>query len=329
MHFATSSVDTIATNTGAMPDPASLQFMPVFATTSRTDAGLNAPAAVTAKQTQPITTQPQVGLPALSGPGPFNPAAALSPKVVKRVLELEFVEMSELRADIWTEDLAGSEVGAPARRAPSKPPVTDIKVWLECFARMASLLVTRFPEKGPEMWAYQTTILKAANNYEGGNWVAYDRQYRRDMLARQDLNWSIPNTRLYNEAFTGRAKIIPRCPHCLSEDHTRTNCPHSPNPVLVGWLPDPHQVPPFTTQVHYSLAASQAQREVCRNFNENRCRFTRCQFQHVCLNCWGPHPAISCPRRAGPPGAGQSARGHYSGRGRAGQVHPYVLPQRY
>ena len=45
------------------------------------------------------------------------------------------------------------------------------KVWLECYARMAALLITRFPLKGPKLWAYQTTILSAAHNYEGSNWV--------------------------------------------------------------------------------------------------------------------------------------------------------------
>ena len=157
---------------------------------------------------------------ALGGPGPYNPAASLPPKVVKKILDLEFVKMSELKADRWVEDPSASEAGLVARRQTGKPPVVDIKMWLECYARMAALLVTRFPEKGPELWAYQTTILRAAHNYEGATWVAYDRQYRRDMLAKKDLNWSTPNTRLYNEAFTGRAKIIPRCPHCLCEDHT-------------------------------------------------------------------------------------------------------------
>ena len=193
---------------------------------------------------------------------------------------------------------------------------------------MAALLVTRFPDKGPELWAYQTTILKAAHNYEGGNWVAYDQQYRRDMLARKDLNWSTPNTRLYNEAFTGRAKIIPRCPHCLSEDHVAASCPHSPNPLLVGWVPDPRSHAP---QGHYSMAAPQGtstQREVCRNFNDNRCRFARCRFQHVCQDCGGPHPAGFCPRRAGPTGVGQPSRGRPPSRFRAGQSHPDAPLQR-
>ena len=93
----------------------------------------------------------------LHSPGPFNPAASLSPKTVKKVLNLEFVEMAELRGDMWVEDPPAGEGGQVSRRGPPKPPVTDIKLWLECYARMASLLVTRFPKKGPELWAYMTT----------------------------------------------------------------------------------------------------------------------------------------------------------------------------
>ena len=46
--------------------------------------------------------------------------------------------------------------------------------------------------------------------------MAYGRLYRREALARKDLNWSVVNSRLYSEAFTGRAKVIPRCRYCLS-----------------------------------------------------------------------------------------------------------------
>ena len=74
-------------------------------------------------------------------------------------------------------------------------------------------MTSRFPEKAAELWAYQTTILHAAHAYEGANWVAYDRLYRREMLAKKDLNWSVPNARLYSEAFTGRAKRHLPCPH--------------------------------------------------------------------------------------------------------------------
>ena len=114
--------------------------------------------------------------------------------------------------------------------------MTNIRSCLECYGRMAAVLATRFPEKAAELWAYQTTILHAAHAYEGSNWVAYDRLYRQEMLAKKDLNWSVPNPRLYSEAFTGRAKRHPQCPHCLSEDHMGAGCPHNPNPPFMGWF---------------------------------------------------------------------------------------------
>ena len=80
---------------------------------------------------------------------------------------------------------------------------------------------------------YQTSILHAAH--------AYDSLYRREMLAKKDLNWSVPKQRLYSEAFTGRAKRHPQCQYCLSEDHLSEGCPHNPNPPVAGWFQAPLQ----------------------------------------------------------------------------------------
>ena len=241
------------------------------------------------------------------------------PKVVRKILDLEFVEMAELKTDIWMDDQPPTDVAQPARRPTGRPLITDIRIWLECYSRLASVLCTRFPEKAAELWAYQATITRAAHNYEGANWVAYDRQYRREMLAKKDLNWSQPNTRLYNEAFTGRAKNIPRCPHCLGEDHAAPSCPHNPNPPMVGWIPDPRQFSALQGQPK-TLTSS---REVCRNYNENRCRFARCRYLHTCQLCSGPHPMMLCPRNTAENSGGPVVRNRTSGRGRHVGVHPY------
>ena len=191
--------------------------------------------------------------------------------------------------------------------------------------RRSGDLVTRFPEKAPELWDYQTTIFKAAHAYEGSTWVAYDRQFRREMLARKDLNWLVPDARLYNEAFTGRARSIPRCPHCLSEDHTAVVCPFNPNPPIVGWLQDPR---PFVASTAApaqpqgsSLGMTTAAREVCRNFNMEKCYLTRCRFAHTCFECQGHHPATRCPQ--GPASHGRLPVGRGRGRGRQAAGHPY------
>ena len=229
------STGNVSEELGDQPDPASLPPLPMFTPTGGPPPGtsgldLLAAAAVQDPKSGSPSTDP---LRRLHAPGPYNPAAILAPKAVKKTLTLEFVEMSELRGDVWPDD---TPADTPAQRRPAKPPVITIKSWLECYSRMAAVLVSRFPEKAPELWAYQCTIMKAAHDYDGANWVAYDRLFRRDMLARKDLNWSVPNTRLYNEAFTGRARSIPRCPHCLADDHGGIACPHNPNPPVLGWL---------------------------------------------------------------------------------------------
>ena len=117
--------------------------------------------------------------------------------------------MAELLPEAWPNKNLSADPGHPHHRA-RHTPVTDILLWLECFRRLASVLCTEFPDKAVEFWAYQTSIIKAARNLEGTAWVAYDHQYCREALAKRDLNWSTCNAHLYNEAFTGRAKAIPR-----------------------------------------------------------------------------------------------------------------------
>ena len=128
---------------------------------------LTAPNGLVAKPT-PLTSEAS-----LSPPGPYNPTAVLPQRVVKKILDLEFVEMAELTTDAWQDDLSSEPPNLP-HRPTRRAPVTDISVWLECYFRMAAIIVTRFPEKAPELWAYQATILRAAQNYEGTAWVAYD-----------------------------------------------------------------------------------------------------------------------------------------------------------
>ena len=99
---------------------------------------------------------------------------------------------------------------------------------------MAAIIYTRFPEKASELWAYQATIIQAERNYEGKRWVTYDRQFHCQALAKKDLNWSITDLRLYNEAFNGRAQSIACCSLCLQDDHSAAHCPHNPHRSYLG-----------------------------------------------------------------------------------------------
>ena len=140
-----------------------LASMPTFTPTPAAHEGLGLLAA--AATASPLKALAPVAISSLSGPGPYNPSASLPAKLVKRILELEFVEMSE----ISVADADPPQV--PDRtHTPALLPVADISVWVECFSMMASILVTRFPDKAAELFAYQVSIVRAEQNYEGKRW---------------------------------------------------------------------------------------------------------------------------------------------------------------
>ena len=79
--------------------------------------------------------------------------------------------------------------------------------------------------------------------------MAYDRQFRREALARRSLDWSVPDPRLYSEAFTGRVRSIPRCAVCLLDNHLTQDCPQNPDRPWWGWPPSgsPWSGPPASS----------------------------------------------------------------------------------
>ena len=259
--------------------------MPTFSPGAGATPGLDLLAAAAGLPTWKAPPMPATML-GITSKGPYNPAASLPTRIVKRILELDFMEMAEVSYD---SDLPQS---SSRPQAPARLPVTDISVWVERFSLMAAVLVLRFPDKAPELFAYQASIIRAERNYEGKHWVIYDRQYRWEALARNDLNWSVLNSRLYNEAFTGRAKSIARCEVCLSDSHTASTCPQNPTLHLAPWAPDTVQWPGSISHRPPNLQSA-----ICRRWNEGRCKFPACKYRHECLVCWGTHRAPECPRK--------------------------------
>ena len=138
-------------------------------------------------------------------------------------------------------------------------------------------------------------------------WVAYDRQFRQEALAGKSLDWSVPNHRLYQEAFTGRACNIPMCSYCVQDDHTSKLCTKNPARMCFCWpavfpVWPAVQPPTFPTQ-----GWPQPSPELCRRFNSGRCFAARCRYTHACTECGGGHPARDCPRaRSGLPARARS-----------------------
>ena len=96
----------------------------------------------------------------------YSPTARLPRKLVSKIQNLEFIEMSELLPEAWISDAADDSVGQKSQSR-RRSPISEISVWVECFAMMAAVLAEKFPSKAPQLFIYMRRIVHAARNYRG------------------------------------------------------------------------------------------------------------------------------------------------------------------
>jgi len=157
--------------------------------------------------------------------------SSVPPKLVKRLLEKQYVEMWEMLPETWQLE---AESTCCRTKCPKRSLVTDISVWTECFATMAAVLSSAYPDKAPHFFAYLRTITKASRTFDTTAWASYDSAFRRQAANRGSLDWRLIDPALYNEAFAGRAKVIPRCRYCLGDTHASSECSNAPDGTTHG-----------------------------------------------------------------------------------------------
>ena len=258
----------------------------------------------------PHASAPSAGIVPVSGPilstspsvSSYQPSSSsagvqssLPPRIVRRIQLLEFVDMVELLPESWRlEETRDEGCCSHVRRPHSRRAlVTDIAVWVECFSMYVAVLAPLFPHHIADFMGYQRTIVRASRNYEGTAWASYDVAFQRQAAATHSLNLGTVDSTLYNEAFTGRARLTTRCKYCLGDSHGSFECIYAPPPSNAPGLPG--------SQPRPGLPRSGAGGpELCLKFNKpegNRCYFRRCKFAHLCSKCRQPHPSAECPAR--------------------------------
>ena len=159
------------------------------------------------------------------------------------------------------------------------------------------------PDEVPHFFAYLRTITKASRTFESSAWASYDMAYWRQATNRGSLDWGIVDPALYNEAFAGRAKLIPHCKYCLADTHSSQECLHAPaEPAAPGGLVqmDSRTSRPFLRPQQGAANRHPSAVDICRLFNTpggSRCRFPQCRYAHLCTKCRRPHPAAECSER--------------------------------
>ena len=88
-------------------------------------------------------------------------------------------------------------------------------------------LVSAHPSAILELLAYNLTIIKASQQYDGLLWRSYDVYYRVSAAAASgNQKWSRLDTDLFTQFFTGRARL---CAMCDSVSHGSADCPSAPS----------------------------------------------------------------------------------------------------
>ncbi len=152
-------------------------------------------------------------LPSSTPWGPYNPGATVSTTVAAKILLLKFVEMSEVGAD----DL--NPTGRP------RLPISDISVWVEKYSTMDAILIQRFPEKGPELLAYQALIVrwKGTTGAHSGSPTTSSRRH------------SLDGRKTYQDAaYAWMATTPPSHAQRIPKRHPSTSHPPTHHPLLLG-----------------------------------------------------------------------------------------------
>ena len=149
---------------------------------------------------------------------------SVPPKLAKRIIEKEYVDMWELHPETWQLEIEGQ---CHQSKCPRCSLVTDINVWAECFATMAVILASAHSDKAGHLFAYLRTITKVNRTFESAAWASYDMAYCRQAANKGSLEWGLVYTALYSEVFAGRAKVVSRCRYCLADTHGSQECIHA------------------------------------------------------------------------------------------------------
>ena len=153
-------------------------------------------------------------------------------KTKQAVLRGEYVEFDLLLPEnlslITDNELTGLSISVGGKQVELPNPrrkkthVDSIDKWLSAFAIYCTILLTSFPRRAVEMFAYQEIMRSAQRKFAGFAWLSYDIDFRRKAAGNLSLNWGERDTQLYLMKFTGQAKSC--CSICGSGDHYSYGC---------------------------------------------------------------------------------------------------------
>ena len=177
--------------------------------------------------------------------------------------------------------------------------------WVSSFATYVAIVAEAHPGRVSDMLAYMRLIIREASKYGGTGWLTYDTVFRRNQEG-VSTPWNYLDASLHQVYIANQLqKTTMPCNHCHEIDHLPSEC------AMASMRPKSLSSPPEPTPTYGKDQAGfkgkrpspyTRQRPVCSSWNGGNCKFPgKCTYAHVCMLCYGSHPAAACKERLFPP----------------------------
>ena len=151
-----------------------------------------------------------------------------------------------------------------------------------------AVVAKKHPDLVPEMLAHVLIVMRAQQEYKEPAWRLYDEAFHDKAAAAGNWKWSQIDTHIYNQIFTGQARKRLLCSHCSAATHDTEECPT---------VQSQRKRRVEETSFGHLVDIPKGRKGICWDFNDGACKYgDKCRFWHICSECAGHHPLVSCRR---------------------------------
>ena len=117
-------------------------------------------------------------------------------KLVKRIQEGSFVEMSELLPDLLRRAALPEEIGKSFKSRPHS--VGNILEWVRCFGSYIAVISRSQPHRVADLLGYQNLVITSHLDFPDFRWEEYDREFRLEASVSPISQWSVMDSTKWN-----------------------------------------------------------------------------------------------------------------------------------
>jgi len=119
-------------------------------------------------------------------------------KLVKRIQDGSFVEMSELLPDFLRRASLPDEISKSLKPRPQS--VGNIVEWVRCFGSYIAVISRSQPHRVADLLGYQNLVITSHLDFPDFKWEEYDREFRLLASASPISQWSVMDSTKWNMA---------------------------------------------------------------------------------------------------------------------------------